>query len=170
MVFSAKSAMFANRLEEIREQMKSGPSFSVEDCVSTLKVTRASSCRLSCSVVFAGAKYSSCVCAAQESSKDRTIYVGYALERQVAEAVEKEGQASISAYNAKRTELQQQQQRLLIREQLLRKRILAEYEKRDVVVKLKRKQLEEEERARQVCVVRRYSRVLGCNVTWCAVI
>ena len=63
---------------------------------------------------------------------------------------QQEAQASIATCVSKQKEIQEQQQRLLLYEQVVRKRILEEMERKEAKFKILKRQAEKQDLARQV--------------------
>lgn len=86
----------------------------------------------------------------QSVTQGKALKVGLADEEEVIAVEQKEAQANIAACVARQHELQEQQQRLLICEQVVRKRTLDELEKREAKLKVLKRQAEKHDIARQV--------------------
>ncbi|CDJ41573.1 hypothetical protein, conserved [Eimeria tenella] len=82
-------------------------------------------------------------------TQGKALKVGLADEEEVIAVEQKEAQANIAACVARQHELQEQQQRLLICEQVVRKRTLDELEKREAKLKVLKRQAEKHDIARQ---------------------
>ncbi|KAL8269231.1 hypothetical protein Esti_006840 [Eimeria stiedai] len=85
----------------------------------------------------------------QEITKEEHILVGEALEEDVLALEHKEAQENMSASSARQEEQQAQQQCLLLYEQVLRKRILEELEKKEAQLAIQKGQAEKQDRERQ---------------------
>ncbi|CDJ48408.1 hypothetical protein, conserved [Eimeria brunetti] len=82
-------------------------------------------------------------------TQDNAFAVGIADEDRVIAVEQKEAQENIESCVAQQKELQQQQQRLLLYEQVVRKRILDELEWREAKLKVLRRQAEKQDLKRQ---------------------
>ncbi|CDJ36245.1 uncharacterized protein EMH_0063010 [Eimeria mitis] len=82
-------------------------------------------------------------------TQDKAFIVGTADEDKVIAVEQKEAQENIESCVAQQKELQQQQQRLLLYEQVVRKRILDELERREAKLKVLKRQAEKQDLKRQ---------------------
>lgn len=86
----------------------------------------------------------------QELMHDAAFTIGEADEGEILAIEQREAQNAIASYTAKQKELQEQQQRLLLYEQVVRKRILEEVEKKEARLVVLKRQAEKQDRERQV--------------------